>query len=35
MTEPHSASSEPRPHEFYRDLGLVAVAEGFKIYFDE
>jgi hypothetical protein len=30
-------SGKPRAeaHEFYRSLGLDAVAEGFKIYFDE
>jgi len=35
MTEAHSGKQRAEAHEFYRDLGLAAVAEGFKIYFDE
>ncbi|MGO9971411.1 MAG: N-acetyltransferase family protein [Solirubrobacteraceae bacterium] len=30
-----SGKQRAEAHEFYRDLGLAAVAEGFKIYFDE
>lgn len=31
----HSGKQRVEAHEFYRGLGLDAVAEGFKIYFDE
>ena len=31
----HSGKQRAEAHEFYRDLGLATVAEGFKIYFDE
>lgn len=30
----HSGKQRVEAHEFYRGLGLDAVAEGFKIYFD-
>lgn len=30
-----SGKHRPQAHAFYRSLGLDAVAEGFKIYFDE
>ncbi len=30
-----SAKHRAEAHDFYRSMGLAAVAEGFKIYFDE
>jgi GNAT superfamily N-acetyltransferase len=30
-----SGKHRAEAHEFYRSMGLVAVAEGFKVYFDE